>query len=50
MVSALLSRQVGLKMNLAKTKVVVVDSTPIKMNNLLIENVEGYMVDVWCFS
>ena len=27
----------GLKMNIAKTKVMVVDNTPINMNNVLIE-------------
>ncbi len=31
----------GLKMNIAKSKVVVVDITPINVNNVLIENVEG---------
>ena len=33
----------GLKMSIAKTKVMVVDNTPIYVNNLLIENVEGYV-------
>ena len=33
----------GLKMNIAKTKVMVVDNTPIHVNNVLIENVEGYV-------
>ena len=33
----------GLKMNVAKTKVMVVDNTPINVNNVLIENVEGYV-------
>ena len=35
------SRRVGLrpKMNIAKTEVMVVDNTPIKVNNVLIENV-----------
>ena len=32
-----------LKMNIAKTKVMVVDNTPINVNNVLIENVQGYM-------
>ena len=32
-----------LKMNIAKTKVMVVDNTPINMNNVLIENVQGYV-------
>ena len=33
----------GLKMNIAKTKVMVVDNTPINVNNVLIENVPGYV-------
>ena len=33
------SRRMGLKMHIAKTKVMVVDNTPINMNNVLIENV-----------
>ena len=33
----------GLKMNIAKTKVMVVDNTPINVNNMLIENVQGYV-------
>ena len=33
------SRRMGLTMNIAKTKVMVVDNTPIKVNNVLIENV-----------
>ena len=33
----------GLKMNIAKTKVMVVDNTPINVNNVLIENVQGYV-------
>ena len=37
------SRRMGLKKNIAKTKVMVVDSTPINVNNLLIENVKGYV-------
>ena len=32
-----------LKMNIAKTKMMVVDNTPINVNNVLIENVEGYV-------
>ena len=32
-----------LKMNIAKTKVMVVDNTPINVNNVPIENVEGYV-------
>ena len=31
------SRQMGLKMNITKTKVMVVDNTPINVNNVLIE-------------
>ncbi len=30
-------------MNIAKTKVMVVDNTPIHVNNVLIENVPGYV-------
>ena len=37
------SRQMGLKMNITKTKVMVVDNTPINVNNVLIENVPGYI-------
>ena len=37
------SRRMGLKMNIAKTKVMVVDNTPINMNNVLIEHVQGYV-------
>ena len=37
------SRRMGLKMNIAKTKVMVVDINPINVNNVLIENVEGYV-------
>ena len=37
------SRRMGLKMNIAKTKVTVVDNTPINVNNVLIENVQGYV-------
>ena len=33
----------GFKMNIAKTKVMVLDNTPINMNNVLIENVSGYL-------
>ena len=35
------SSQMGLKMNITKTKVMVVDNTPINVNNVLIENVPG---------
>ena len=37
------SRRMGLKMNIAKTKVIVVDNTPINVNNVLIENGQGYV-------
>ena len=37
------SRRMGLKMNIAKTKVMVVDNTPINVNNVLIEHVPGYL-------
>ena len=37
------TRRMGLKMNIAKTKVMVVDNTPINVNNVLIENVTGYV-------
>ena len=37
------SRRMGLKMNIAKTKVVVVDNTPINVNNVPIEIVQGYV-------
>ena len=37
------SRRMGLKMNIAKTKVIVLDNTPISVNNVLIENVQGYV-------
>ena len=33
----------GFRMNIAKTKVMVVDNSPINVNNVLIENVEGYV-------
>ncbi len=33
----------GLKTNITKTKVMVVDNTPINVYNVLIENVQGYM-------
>ena len=36
-------RRMGLKKNIAKTKVMVVDSTPINVNNVLIENVQYYV-------
>ena len=37
------SRRTGLKMNIAKTKVMVVDNTPINVNKVLIENIPGYV-------
>ena len=37
------SRRMGFKMSIAKTKVMVVDNTPINVNNVLIENVQGYV-------
>ena len=37
------SRRMGLKMDITKPKVMVVDNTPINVNNVLIENVPGYM-------
>ena len=37
------SKRMGLKMNIAKTKVMVVDITPINVNNVLIDNVTGYV-------
>ena len=36
-------RRMGLKMNIAKTTVMVVDNTLINVNNVLIENVQGYV-------
>ena len=35
--------RMGFKMNIAKTKVMVVDNIPINVNNVLIENVQGYV-------
>ena len=37
------SRHMGLKMNIKKSKVMVVGNTPINVNNVLIENVPGYV-------
>ena len=37
------SRRMDLKMNITKTMVMVVDNTPINVNNLLIKNVPGYV-------
>ena len=36
------SNKMGLKMNIAKTKVMAVDNTSINMNDVLAENVEDY--------
>ena len=36
-------RRMGLKMNIANTKLMVVDNTPINLNNALIENAQGYV-------
>ena len=36
------SRRMGIK-NITKTKLMVVDNTPINVNNVLIENVHGYV-------
>ena len=35
------SRRMGLKMNIAKSKVMVIDNSPIDVNNMMIENVEA---------
>ena len=37
------SRRMGLKVKIAKTKVMVDDNTPINVNNVLIENVQSYV-------
>ena len=37
------SRRMCLKMNTAKTNVMVVDNTHINVNNVLLENVQGYV-------
>ena len=37
------SRRIGLKMNIAKTKVMVADNTTLNINNAVRENVEGYV-------
>ena len=37
------NRRMGLKMNIAKTNVTVVDNTHINVNNVLIENVQSYV-------
>ena len=36
-------RRMGLKMNIAKTNMMVVDNIPINVSNVLIENVHGYV-------
>ena len=36
------SRRMGLNMNMAKTNVMVADNAPIHVDNVLVENVEGY--------
>ena len=41
------SRRMGLKMNIAKTKVIFLDNTPINVNNVLIENFQGYVYPTW---
>ena len=40
----------GLKMNIANTKVMVVENTPININNVLIQNVEGYVYVGQCYN
>ena len=37
------SRRMGLKINIAKTNVMVVDNTPVHVNNVLMENAQGYV-------
>ena len=37
------SGRMGLKMNIAKTKVMVVDNIPINVSNVMTENVQGYV-------
>ena len=44
------SRRMGLNMNIAKTKVMVVDNTPINVNNVLVENVHAYVYVVQHYS
>ena len=36
--------KIRLKMNITKTKVMVVDNTLTNVNNVLIENVKGYII------
>ena len=44
------SRRMGLKMNIAKTKVMVVDNISLNVKNVLIENVPGYVYLVQHYS
>ncbi len=37
-------------MNITKTKVMVVDNTPINLNSVLVENVQGYVYLVQDYS
>ena len=37
------SGRMGLNMNIANTKVMVVDNTTVNGNNVLIENIQGYV-------
>ena len=37
------SMRMGLKITIAKTEMMVVDNTPINVNSVLIENVQGYV-------
>ena len=37
------SGRMGLKMIITKTKVMVIDNIPVNVNNVLIENVQGYV-------
>ena len=37
------SRRMGLKINIPKTNVMVVDNTPINVNTVLVQHVEGYV-------
>ena len=34
----------GLKMHIAKTKVIIVDNAPIHVNNVLVENIQWYVL------
>ena len=44
------SRRIGLEMNIAKANVMVLDNTPINVNNVLIESVQGYVYLVQHYS